>query len=104
MNGRFGLCAVKGGAFQWVQGPPGNRSGSTSARPNPGSTIVTPGILDDAHGGWRPHAGRNDPIDILRAADATRQPYLVPLRYGWMLQSPFTFYRGSATGDAILVS
>jgi uncharacterized protein (DUF2252 family) len=37
-----------------------------------------------------------DPIGILRAADATRQPDLVPLRYGRMLHSPFTFYRGSA--------
>ena len=37
-----------------------------------------------------------DPIGILHAADATRQPELVPLRYGRMLQSPFTFYRGSA--------
>ena len=50
----------------------------------------------DAHGGWRMPARRTDPIEILRAADATRQPALVPLRYGRMLQSPFTFYRGSA--------
>jgi len=50
----------------------------------------------DAHAGWRAHAGRADPIGILHAADANRQPDLVPLRYGRMLQSPFTFYRGSA--------
>jgi hypothetical protein len=50
----------------------------------------------DAHAAWRSHADRTDPLDILRAADATRQPELVPLRYGRMLQSPFTFYRGSA--------
>jgi hypothetical protein len=43
---------------------------------------------------WRAHAGREDPISILRTADATRQPELVPLRYGRI--SPFTFYRGSA--------
>jgi uncharacterized protein (DUF2252 family) len=49
-----------------------------------------------AHSAWRAHAGRKDPLAILRAADATRQPELVPLRYGRMLQSPFTFYRGSA--------
>jgi uncharacterized protein (DUF2252 family) len=53
-------------------------------------------VARDAHGGWRPPSGRADPISILRAADATRQPDLVPLRYGRMLQSPFTFYRGSA--------
>jgi len=34
----------------------------------------------DAHGNWRVHAGRADPISILRAADATRQLELVPLR------------------------
>ncbi|MFZ3325998.1 MAG: DUF2252 domain-containing protein [Methylocella sp.] len=50
----------------------------------------------DAHAAWRAHAGREDPISILRAADRTRQAELVPLRYGRMLQSPFTFYRGSA--------
>ena len=50
----------------------------------------------DAHAAWRMHGERADPIAILRAADATRQPDLVPLRYGRMLQTPFTFYRGSA--------
>ena len=49
-----------------------------------------------SHGAWRAPAGRTDPLAILRAADVTRQPDLVPLRYGRMLQSPFTFYRGSA--------
>src|SRR5277367_5251253 len=50
----------------------------------------------DAHAGWQEPAGRADPVGILRTADATRQKELVPLRYGRMLQSPFTFYRGSA--------
>ena len=50
----------------------------------------------DAHATWRAHAERADPVGILQAADAARQSDLVPLRYGRMLQSPFTFYRGSA--------
>src|SRR5215467_4432449 len=50
----------------------------------------------DAHTAWRAPGDRADPIGILRAADKTRQPDLMPLRYGRMLQSPFTFYRGSA--------
>jgi uncharacterized protein (DUF2252 family) len=50
----------------------------------------------DAHAAWQAPAERADPIGILQAADAARQPDLVPLRYGRMLQSPFTFYRGSA--------
>jgi uncharacterized protein (DUF2252 family) len=53
-------------------------------------------VRRDAHTEWRAPADRADPIGILRAADASRQPDLVPLRYGRMLQSPFTFYRGSA--------
>lgn len=50
----------------------------------------------NAHAAWRAQARRTDPLAILRAADKTRQPDLVPLRYGRMLQTPFTFYRGSA--------
>ena len=53
-------------------------------------------MLHDAHAGWQAHRNRADPVAILHAADATRQKELVPLRYGRMLQSPFTFYRGSA--------
>lgn len=49
-----------------------------------------------AHDAWRAPSDRPDPIGILRAADATREPDLVPLRYGRMLASPFAFYRGSA--------
>jgi hypothetical protein len=49
-----------------------------------------------AHATWRAASGRKDPLAILHAADVTRQPDLVPLRYGRMLQTPFTFYRGSA--------
>lgn len=48
------------------------------------------------HGPWkRPH-GRADPIELLRQADAERIPELVPIRYGRMLASPFTYYRGAA--------
>jgi uncharacterized protein (DUF2252 family) len=53
-------------------------------------------VARNEHAGWRPRADRTDPLGILRAADASRQQELVPLRYGRMLQSPFTFYRGSA--------
>ncbi|HEY1299884.1 MAG TPA: DUF2252 domain-containing protein, partial [Stellaceae bacterium] len=53
-------------------------------------------VARDAHAGWTAPANRADPIGILQAADVSRQAELVPLRYGRMLQSPFTFYRGSA--------
>jgi uncharacterized protein (DUF2252 family) len=41
-------------------------------------------------------AGDRDPVAILEAQAASRVPELVPIRYGRMLVSPFTFYRGAA--------
>jgi uncharacterized protein (DUF2252 family) len=40
---------------------------------------------------------QRDPLQILRQADDGRIPELVPIRYGRMLQSPFTFFRGAAS-------
>jgi uncharacterized protein (DUF2252 family) len=40
---------------------------------------------------------RRDPLRILRKSDENRIPELVPIRYGRMLQSPFTFFRGAAS-------
>ena len=41
-------------------------------------------------------AGRPDPVALLEQQAETRVPELVPIRYGRMLVSPFTFYRGAA--------
>jgi uncharacterized protein (DUF2252 family) len=49
-----------------------------------------------AHADWTVSAGRPDPVALLQAQDADRQPDLVPIRWGRMSVSPFTFYRGSA--------
>jgi uncharacterized protein (DUF2252 family) len=43
-----------------------------------------------------PATADRDPLAILRAQDASRVPDLVPIRYGRMSISPFTFLRGSA--------
>ena len=48
------------------------------------------------HAGWEPAADRPDPVALLEAQDATREPDLVPVRHGRMMVSPFTFYRGAA--------
>src|SRR5207248_3154941 len=37
-----------------------------------------------------------DPVALLDADSSTRVPELVPIRFGRMLVSPFTFYRGAA--------
>ncbi len=49
-----------------------------------------------SHGEWTAPAGRRDPLTILAEQDQTRVPELVPVRYGRMLASAFTFYRGAA--------
>ena len=50
---------------------------------------------------WEPPPDRPDPIEILQVQAATREPDLVPIRYGRMLSSPFSFFRG---GPAIMAN
>ena len=49
----------------------------------------------ESHAVFAPEA-RLDPIDLLEEQAKTRVPELVPIRYGRMGVSPFTFYRGAA--------
>jgi uncharacterized protein (DUF2252 family) len=49
-----------------------------------------------SHATFEPAPHRADPIELLERQAQTRVPELVPIRYGRMLVSPFTFYRGAA--------
>ena len=49
-----------------------------------------------SHAGFTPAADRPDPVDVLEQAIRRRLPDLVPIRYGRMLASPFSYYRGAA--------
>jgi uncharacterized protein (DUF2252 family) len=49
-----------------------------------------------SHAAWEPSADRPDPVALLVEQAEGRVPDLVPIRYGRMLVSPFTFYRGAA--------
>ena len=42
------------------------------------------------------HAAEEDPVALLEKQSVGRVPELIPVRYGRMLISPFTFYRGAA--------
>ena len=44
-----------------------------------------------AHGRWEPAPDRPDPIGLLEEQAVSRVADLVPIRYGRMLISPFTF-------------
>jgi uncharacterized protein (DUF2252 family) len=49
-----------------------------------------------SHAVFEPPPTRADPIELLERQARMRVPELVPIRYGRMLVSPFTFYRGGA--------
>lgn len=49
-----------------------------------------------SHAAWEPPALRPDPVALLEEQAQTRVGELVPIRYGRMLATPFTFYRGAA--------
>jgi uncharacterized protein (DUF2252 family) len=49
-----------------------------------------------SHGVFEPSPTRVAPLELLELQAKTRVPELVPIRYGRMLVSPFTFYRGAA--------
>jgi uncharacterized protein (DUF2252 family) len=49
-----------------------------------------------SHAEFAPGPHRPDPIRQLESQGATRVPELLPIRYGRMAVSPFTFFRGAA--------
>jgi uncharacterized protein (DUF2252 family) len=50
----------------------------------------------EAHAGLDLPADRPDPLVLLAGQGESRVPELVPIRWGRMMVSPFTFYRGAA--------
>jgi len=48
------------------------------------------------HAVFDPSAGRPDPLGLLEQQARSRVPELVPLRYGRMMVSPFSYFRGAA--------
>lgn len=53
-------------------------------------------VPHSSHAVWKPPRKHRDPIDLLEESNRYRLPNLIPVRYGRMLRSPFTFLRGSA--------
>jgi uncharacterized protein (DUF2252 family) len=50
----------------------------------------------DSHAAFEAAPDRPDPVSLLEEQATTRVQELVPIRYGRMLVSPFTFFRGAA--------
>jgi uncharacterized protein (DUF2252 family) len=49
-----------------------------------------------SHGEWSSPSRRSDPVDMVLESNKGRIPQLLPIRYGRMMVSPFTFYRATA--------
>jgi uncharacterized protein (DUF2252 family) len=75
----------------WPAGPLASRPDRTATGVKARSSVPFAAI-----GSWSPRADRPDPISLLEDQATTRLQDLVPVRYGRMAVSPFTFYRGAA--------
>ena len=53
-----------------------------------------------SHAVWKPAVDRADPLQLLEESSKGRIPQLIPVRYGRMMQTPFTWYRGAALNMA----
>src|SRR3954447_9392575 len=87
------------------KGPPSRSRPAVAARMEPVGTPAERAALGKqrrkasplADHAWVPTATeRRELIPLLEEQAAERVPELVPIRYGRMLVSPFTFYRGAA--------
>ncbi len=53
-------------------------------------------VMRESHAEWSPTTTRSDPVKILIASGQQRIPELLPIRFGRMAVSPFSFFRGAA--------
>ena len=53
-----------------------------------------------SHAVWKAPHDRPDPLRLLKESNKGRLPELIPIRYGRMVRTPFTFYRGAALNMA----
>lgn len=58
--------------------------------------LLREAVPRESHGEWKAAADRPDPVDMLEEGNIGRIQHLIPIRYGRMLQTPFTFFRGAA--------
>ncbi len=86
-------------------GEPRSRSGARPDSVLPGPTPAERAargraargqVPRESHAAFDPPPDRADPVSLLESQALTRVPELVPVRYGRMMVSPFTYYRGAA--------
>ncbi len=75
---------------------PGGSSNGHALEPAVLGRAARSKVPRSSHEGWTPHPDRPDPVGVLEAQAESRVQELLPIRYGRMLETPFTFYRGAA--------
>lgn len=53
-----------------------------------------------SHANWKTPSNRSDPLRLLEQSNTGRIAGLIPIRYGRMVRTPFTFFRGAALNMA----
>src|SRR5262249_21197488 len=61
-----------------------------------GGKAARAAVPRESHAAFEPAPDRPDPVALLEEQGRSRIPELVPLRYGRMLASPFSYFRGAA--------
>jgi uncharacterized protein (DUF2252 family) len=54
-------------------------------------------IPRESHAEWDVASDRSDPVKVIKESSEGRLQHLIPIRYGRMSKSVFTFYRGTAS-------
>jgi uncharacterized protein (DUF2252 family) len=72
------------------------RAGSSPEERAAAGKAARENVSRSSHGVWKPASRRRDPVKVLEDQAKSRVQELVPIRYGRMLASAFTFYRGAA--------
>ena len=73
---------------------------STRAERHAAGKALRKQVPRERHGEWKAPRVRADPVDLIIESSKGRLADLVPIRYGRMAVSPFTFYRGAALNMA----
>jgi uncharacterized protein (DUF2252 family) len=95
--------SAAGGATSEAPASPAIAAAGLASQGLPSAALLAAGkaVRDRAphasHGPWKRDKSKVDALAILSASDEGRLAQLIPIRYGRMLQSPFTFYRGAAS-------
>ena len=88
-----------------MQQPPSERKPVAGSRPSLAELHAVGKSLREkcprhSHAVWKAPDNRPDPLRLLEQSNKGRIPELTPIRYGRMVRTPFTFYRGAALNMA----